>query len=195
MNVCTVVLAAGLGRRFRQVAGTERDKLLEPCKGLDGVVRPVLQHVLLNVAQTDARCIVVTRHDAPRRIALAHGCGHEVVLIDSAGMGDSLAAAVRACTECDGWLVVLGDMPWVRPATLIQVGAGIVESSISVPVAAQGRGHPVGFGKGFASALMALSGDQGGKRLFTPTNVIEQLTADPGIYRDVDTPADLSASV
>ncbi len=29
-------------------------------------------------------------------------------------MGATLAAAVRATPEAEGWLVALGDMPWIR---------------------------------------------------------------------------------
>ena len=35
----------------------------------------------------------------------------------SAGMGATLANGVAACDDWRGLLVVLGDMPWVRPAT------------------------------------------------------------------------------
>ena len=41
-NVGAIILAAGQGSRFRQVAGADQDKLLALCKGRDGVVRPVL---------------------------------------------------------------------------------------------------------------------------------------------------------
>ena len=193
MSFTTLVLAAGVGRRFREVAGAQRDKLLEPCHGLDGVTRPVLANVLLNISQLTQRLIVVTRADAVQRIALAQSFGCELLLIDSPAMGESLAAAVRATAQSDGWLVTLGDMPWVRPQTFAAVAAGMTAQTISVASGGQGRGHPVGFGKSFGGALMALSGDQGGKRLFTAQNVREFWVGDAGIYQDVDVPADLQA--
>lgn len=191
MNCTAVILAAGHGRRFREAAGSGRDKLLECCVGLDEVSRPVLEHVLRNVAQTQLRCLVVTRADAPDRAALARAAGHEVLLIDSDGMGDSLAAAVQASAGSDGWLVVLGDMPWVSPRTLSDVAADMTADAISVPMSERGRGHPVGFGRDFAAGLMALSGDQGGRRLFSADNVRELWVEDQAIYRDVDLPGDL----
>lgn len=191
MRVTAVILAAGLGRRFREAAGPGRDKLLEPCVGLDGVTRPVLQQVLLNVTAVIGHCVMVTRPDAPQRIALARECGCDVVLLDSSGMGDSLAAAVAASADSQGWLVTLGDMPWITPQTFAAVAARLQAPSISLPLGEQGRGHPVGFGQGLAAGLLALCGDQGGKRLFTADNVQEVWVEDPGIYRDVDTPADL----
>ena len=33
-------------------------------------------------------------------------------------MGATLAAAVRARPEAEGWLVALGDMPWIEPQTI-----------------------------------------------------------------------------
>ncbi|MGH8375584.1 MAG: nucleotidyltransferase family protein, partial [Pseudomonas sp.] len=37
-SIGVIVLAAGQGSRFRQVAGAEKDKLLADCTGRDGVV-------------------------------------------------------------------------------------------------------------------------------------------------------------
>lgn len=191
MSCTAVILAAGHGRRFREAAGSGRDKLLEPCVGLDGVSRPVLQQVLRNVAKAGLRCLVVTRANVPERAALARAAGLELLLIDSDGMGDSLAAAVQASAGSEGWLVVLGDMPWVLPETLRAVADDIAAGTVSVPMSARGRGHPVGFGRELAAGLLALSGDQGGRRLMTADTVRELWVEDQGIYRDVDLPGDL----
>lgn len=188
-----LVLAAGTGQRFRALAGPDQDKLLAPCKGLDGQLRPVLEQVLHTLCPVAEHCLVVTRHDTPQRATLAHAYGCQVLLIDSAGMGDSLAAAVTACPEADGWLVVLGDMPYVEGRTYRALLDAIHESRIRVPLGAWGRGHPVGFGRGFAEALQGLEGDQGGKRLLTAGNVDEVAIDDPGIYQDIDRPSDLMA--
>jgi molybdenum cofactor cytidylyltransferase len=188
---CALVLAAGTGQRFRAIAGPGQDKLLAPCKGLDGGIRPVLEQVLYTLCPVVEHCLVVTRHDTPQRAALARAQGCSVVLIDSSGMGDSLAAAVKACPAAEGWLVVLGDMPYVQAATYRRLFDSIAASRICVPLGPQGRGHPVGFGRLFGHALQALEGDQGGKRLLSVENVDEVAIDDPGIYLDVDQPADL----
>src|SRR5712664_99332 len=39
------------------------------------------------------------------------------------GIGESLAAAVAASHDAAGWIVALGDMPYVRPATVEAVRA------------------------------------------------------------------------
>jgi molybdenum cofactor cytidylyltransferase len=190
-DVMVLVLAAGFGRRFAQAAGEPQDKLLAPCRGLDGGLRPVLAQVLHNLGPLAAHCLVVTREDAPGRLALVNVLDHRTLIIQSEGMGDSLAAAVQATSNANGWLVVLGDMPFVQPGTYRQVADSLAAGMISVPSGAQGRGHPVLFDQAFLNGLKTLSGDQGGKRLMTLANVHEVPVGDEGIYRDIDLPVDL----
>jgi molybdenum cofactor cytidylyltransferase len=191
LNPVAIILAAGQGSRFRAAAGADQDKLLAPCRGLSGDERPVLEHVLINLAERTRRRLVITRPQSTRIISLARAYGCEVLLLESAGMGDSLAAAVAASTEASGWLVLLGDMPFIAGATLDAVLAAMAAERIAVPKDADGFGHPVGFGRGFGASLQALSGDQGARKLFTPVSLIAVSVTDPGIYRDVDIPANL----
>lgn len=183
-----IVLAAGQGTRFRQVAGEEKDKLLADCVGRDGAVRSVIEHVLVNLPVTLEKRVLVTTADRPQVIRMAKAYGCEIVLIESTGMGDSIAAGVAACAQLGGWLMVLGDMPFVLPSSIEQVAAQIAEDVISVPVQEGGYGHPVGFGRGFAAGLMALSGDRGAKPLFAQGRVVEVAVDDPGVLWDVDVP-------
>ncbi len=44
-----IVLAAGQGSRFRAEAGADQDKLLALLQVRDGVTRPVIEQVLLNL--------------------------------------------------------------------------------------------------------------------------------------------------
>jgi molybdenum cofactor cytidylyltransferase len=53
------------------------------------------------------------------------------------------------------------------------------------------RGNPVGFGRVHLAALLALRGDQGARRLLQTCPITEVPVADPGIFHDIDTPADL----
>lgn len=186
-----LILAAGQGSRFRAAAGPDQNKLLAPCQGLTDCLLPVLEHALINLADCVPRRILITRPDSPEIITLARTYDCEVLTIASAGMGDSLAAGVAASAEAAGWLVLLGDMPFIQPATLEAVLAAMAEDRIAVPVGPQGFGHPVGFGRSLGSALQALSGDQGARRLFAGQQVIEVATGDLGIYRDIDIPANL----
>ena len=190
-GICAVILAAGQGQRYREVAGAGQDKLLARCTGLDGVPRAVLEHSLIHLSGLTAQRVLVTQPGRAEVIELARRYGCEVVLLESEGMGDSLAAGVKAGKTAAGWLVVLADMPFIQPASLAAVAASIRPGTISVPDAGQGPGHPVGFASSFADRLMALRGDQGARRLFAGARLHTVAVGDPGIYRDVDTPADL----
>jgi molybdenum cofactor cytidylyltransferase len=186
-----IILAAGQGSRFRAAAGLDQDKLLAPCRGVTGEERSVLEHVLRNLGDRIQRRLVVTRPQSTQVISIAHAYGCEVLLLDSTGMGDSLAAAVAGSVEASGWLVVLGDMPFIAGATLDAVIQAMTEEGIAVATGQDGYGHPVGFGRGFGVSLQALKGDQGARKLFMPGRVTEVPVADPGIYRDIDIPANL----
>ena len=191
---CVVILAAGQGRRFQAAGGQAPNKLLAICRGLDGQQRPVLEHTLLTARAVSEDCLLITRPENFPAIDLGERYGCQVLLLASAGMGDSLARAVEAASTASGWLIVLGDMPFLRPQTLAAVAAAMGPGHICVPVGAKGQGHPVGFGKTFGAALRKLTGDQGARRLFHQADVVELLTDDPGIYLDVDIPQDLHSA-
>ena len=188
-GIAVIILAAGQGSRFRAEAGADQDKLLAPCVGRDGITRPVIEQVLVNLPPVATRRWLVTSSDRTEviRLAKVHGC--EVLLLRSPGMGDSIAAAVAASGPSAGWLVVLGDMPFILPASIEQVMAGLEEDGISAPVHAGQYGHPVGFGRSFGPALIALTGDRGAKPLFAKASVQEVVVDDPGVLWDVDVPA------
>ncbi|MGY2170018.1 nucleotidyltransferase family protein [Pseudomonas gingeri] len=190
-RAAAIILAAGQGSRFRQVAGADQDKLLAPCRGRDGIVRPVLEQVLGSLPGGLGERIVVTTPDRAEviRLARAHVC--RVVLLDSSGMGESIAAGVAATSGAGGWLVVLGDMPFILPQTFVRVLEGMASDLIRVPTLSGRYGHPVGFGSGFGAALRGLSGDRGAKSLFATARVQSVAVEDPGITWDVDLPSAL----
>ncbi|WDU63455.1 nucleotidyltransferase family protein [Pseudomonas poae] len=188
MSITAIVLAAGQGSRFRAAAGADQDKLLADCVGRDGVTRTVIEQVLVNLPATVVNRWVVTSPDRLEviRMASAHGC--QVLLLRSGGMGDSLAAAVAASGEADGWLVVLGDMPFIQSSSIERVVGALGAGGISVPVQEGEYGHPVAFGREFGPGLMALRGDRGAKPLFASATVHEVQVIDPGVLWDVDLP-------
>lgn len=190
-TLCAIVLAAGLGSRYRQVAGAHRNKLLAQCTGRDGVERAVLEHVLVAVSSVVDKIVLLTRPNycSVAELGLRHGC--EVVVLESPGMGDSIAAAVAAEPDHRGWLVALGDMPFITPQTLRQVANCVADDGISVPVYQGQFGHPVGFGRQFGAALAGLAGEKGAKRLFNAANVHQIAVEDPGVLWDVDVPSAL----
>ncbi|SQF97585.1 family 2 glycosyl transferase [Paucimonas lemoignei] len=187
-SICAIVLAAGHGSRFQAIAGEGSSKLLAACVGRDGVERSVLEQTLINLQGVVDKVCLVTRPDSSEIIALAHRFGCELLVLDSPGMGDSIAAAVAAEPDHRAWLMVLGDMPFILPQTLHQIAAALNDELIILPFHEGKRGHPVGFGRQYGPALMTLTGDQGGKRLFKDGSVQTVEVADPGILWDVDVP-------
>jgi molybdenum cofactor cytidylyltransferase len=190
--LAAIVLAAGQGSRFRAEAGAGQDKLLADCVGRDGVMRPVIEQVLVNLPDSLVARWLVTSPDRTEVIRLAQAYGCQVLLLQSAGMGESIAAAVAASASADGWLVVLGDMPFIQSSSIERVIDVLEEDGISVPVQAGEYGHPVAFGRAFGPDLMALTGDRGGKPLFARARVREVQVEDAGVLWDVDLPKRLS---
>lgn len=190
-TLCAIVLAAGQGSRYRQIAGAHRNKLLAQCTGRDGAERAVLEHVLVSLSRVVDKIVLLTRpnYSSVAELALRHRC--EVVVLDSQGMGDSIAAAVSAQPDHRGWLIALGDMPFIQVDTLERVTQSLTADAISVPVFEGQYGHPVGFGRAFGPALMGLAGEKGARRLFKGAKVNEIVVDDPGVLWDVDVPSAL----
>jgi len=187
-TIGVIVLAAGEGSRFREVAGADKDKLLADCTGRDGAVRSVIEQVLVNLPASLEKRVLVTTEARPQAMRMAQAYGCDIVLIESTGMGDSIAAGVAACPDADGWLIVLGDMPFILPSSIERIVAAIAEDAVSVPTLNSDYGHPVGFGRSFAAGLMALSGDRGARPLFAQGRVVEVAVDDPGVLWDIDVP-------
>jgi molybdenum cofactor cytidylyltransferase len=183
-----ILLAAGRGRRFDPAGG--RNKLLQRLPDGDPVVVASARKLLSCCSRVVA---VVPPEDGGVADALrALGCEVTVCADADSGMGLSLAHAVRYATLAqpmnNGWLVALGDMPFVDASTLRALACAIGEGAgIAAPTFDGQRGNPVAFGARHSAALLALDGDQGARRLLTVA------VPDPGILRDIDTPDDLPA--
>ena len=109
-------------------------------------------------------------------------------------MGVSLAHAVRVTPEATSWIVALADMPFIRPETIRLVAERLDSGAALVAPAWRGeRGHPVGFAARFRDELSALTGDAGARELLRSRRDELDLIEcdDPGVLRDIDTPADL----
>lgn len=186
-----ILLCGGSGKRFggaKLLAATSADatpigvrsarSLLEGAGNALAVVRAGDE--VLAAALRDAGCDVLETQDSAR------------------GLGASLAAGVRASRDAEGWLVALADMPLILPATHRAVAEALSRGArLAAAVDSAGRrGHPAGFSGDLRADLEALDGDEGAR------SVIERHRAwlevvrvdDPGIFFDVDTPADLGGS-
>ena len=187
-SIAVIVLAAGEGSRFREVAGADKDKLLADCTGRDGAVRSVIEQVLLSLPANLDKRVLVTTEARPQAMRMAQAYGCEVVSIESSGMGDSIAAGVAACPDADGWLIVLGDMPFILPSSIERVAAAMTDDAVSVPVQEGEFGQPVGCGRSYGAGLQALTGDRGARPLFKQGRVVEVAVDDPGVLWDIDVP-------
>ncbi len=107
------------------------------------------------------------------------------------GMGDSIAAAVRATQDAAGWLILPADLPLIQPATLLTIAQALQQSSLVYPMCAGQRGHPVGFGLAYATQLAGLKGNKGAAQLIIAGEAIELIVADMGCVTDIDTLQDL----
>jgi len=113
-----------------------------------------------------------------------------------AGMGHSLASAAPSMAGFDQVLVLLADMPWIEADTLRLLLSHGDSERIVVPLYRGRRGHPVLFGSRWFAALGGLGGDIGARELLRANSggVDEVEVLDPGVLRDIDTPAAASPS-
>jgi molybdenum cofactor cytidylyltransferase len=192
VHVVGILMAAGRGRRFDP--GGQRNKLLQTLPSGDAVVAASAHKLLAAVP----RVIAVVPPGDGGVAALLAGLGCEIALCVDAdsGMAASLVQAVRHSLSDPGtaaWLVALGDMPHVAPSTLAALRDALAAGAgIAAPVHDGRRGNPVGFGRVHLDALLTLEGDQGARRLLQRCPVTQLAVNDPGIFLDIDTPADLS---
>lgn len=165
MSPVVIILASGRGGRFAASGGTTHK--LQALLGN----QTVLQHTL----------------DAVRASGLPfhlEDAGHP-------GMGDSIAAAVRATADADGWLILPADLPLIRPETLRLVADAPAQQAVVVPVYQGQRGHPVRFARVCREQLMELTGNQGAASIVRSHGATEIMVNDVGCVTDIDTVQDL----
>ena len=112
------------------------------------------------------------------------------------GLGASLAAGIAATADADGWIVALGDMPFIESKTIAAVAEALRAGAvIAAPWHERRgeRGHPVGFGAPLRAELVSLDGDEGARSVIHKHRdaLVKVAVHDPGIFADIDTPEDL----
>jgi len=194
-RIVGILLAAGQGARFGG------DKLLAPVAmpsaGAAGVA-PIGVAAALNLIYAITDSIAVVRPRDTELAAHFTDAGLRVVPCMNAGDGMSatLACGIAATVDADGWIVALGDMPWIAPATIRAIAEAVASGAdIAAPSYRGQRGHPVGFSRRHRDALSSLTGDAGARSLIERN--LARLTwidvEDAGVVQDVDTPSDLTA--
>jgi molybdenum cofactor cytidylyltransferase len=165
-----IVLAAGRGERFAASGGTVH-KLQALLAG-----KRVIDHVLAAVK--------------------ASGLPYHLVDADPSrpGMGDSIAAGVKATPSATAWLILPADLPLIQSSTLRTI-AFALPCAVTVPMFQGQRGHPVRFGNECASELLNLQGNQGAAQVIKGREATDSVASinldDMGCVLDVDTVEDL----
>ena len=183
-QIVGVLLAAGSATRF----GADKLKATLP----DGV--PIGVAALEHLRAAVDEVVAVVRADDPSFADVLRLRGARISVCPEAsdGMGASLAWGVCAAPVATGWVVALADMPWVRTETIAAVVAALDSGAkVAAPEWRGARGHPVGFAASLYAELIALTGDEGAKSVLARHSPKLLAAEDPGILRDVDTPADL----
>lgn len=160
-----LVLASGRGERFTASGGVTHKLQADLCG------KTVLERTLDAVRASGLRWHL---EDA----------GHP-------GMGDTIAAAVRATRDAQGWLVLPADLPLVKPETLCALAQLACAEEVVLPVYQGQRGHPVRFSQACGAALAALQGSKGAASVVACFSQRQWPVDDAGCVMDIDTVGDL----
>ena len=185
-EIVGVLLAAGSSTRF----GSDKLMHLLP----DGT--PIAVAAAANLLPACDRVVAGVRDDNHRLADALATAGCEIVRCAKAhkGMGHSLAAGVRATSDAAGWIVALGDMPFIATSSHQAVATRLRARASLVATQYQGRrGHPVGFSNRWFTELSTLTGDQGARTILAQhsSELVLCTLEDPGVIRDIDRLADL----
>ena len=186
LRVAAVILAAGKSSRMG-----EAKQLLR--LGEDTVLGRTVENV--RAASPDGVVLVLGAYAEEIRSQLAaETVGEARVVMNreyETGMASSLRTGLAALSsDVDGAVIVLGDQPLVRPATLDRIieeyrrtGAQIV-----IPQFGGTRGNPVLLDRSLFAEAMALEGDVGCRAIFAehPDGIVYVEVDDPGVLLDVD---------
>ena len=181
-----ILLAAGSGSRFGG------GKLLHCLP--DGTPIGIASLRNLRASLPEVLAVVRSGDDALRRLLEAEGIAVLICTDAHLGMARSLVCGIDASRNADGWVIALGDMPFLLPQTIKTIAGHIAQTGrIAIPAYRGERGHPVGFGRRYLDELLKLQGDEGARSVIArqPRDLEIVDCDDRGILRDVDTPADL----
>ncbi len=190
-KIGAVILAAGHASRFG------RNKLLEPLGG-----KPMLRHVAEAALASGADPVVVVSGNEAQKIRNLLAplplttCENPDFAM---GLSTSLKCGVRALPEdCDGVVVLLGDMPGIDAALIDAMIAAFdpaLGRAIIVATRQGRRGNPVLWARQFFAQIASLTGDAGARSLFEHYAglVFEVEAGHDGPVTDIDTQEALAA--
>jgi len=188
-KIAAIVLAAGRSSRL-----APRNKLLETVGG-----QAIVARIASCAIASGANPVVVVTGFEAARIAEALS-DLNVVPVHNSAFAEGLSGSLRTGLEtlpadCDGALILLGDMPKIDSSVLTAlIAAFAARDAICVPVHRGNRGNPILWGAAHFAEMKSLTGDAGAKRLLPrhEARVREVPVASSAIFADVDTPSDLA---
>ena len=186
-QIAALVLAAGRSTRMGAA-----NKLVAEVGG-----KPMLRWAAEAALASRGRpVLVVTGHqESDVRAALAELDVRLVANPDFAqGLSTSLKVGIAAVpADCDGALVLLGDMPRIEAPHLDRLIGAFAPGVIVVPVHAGRQGNPVLWPRALFLEIMQLDGDAGAKGLIAAhLDAVREVEMDTtAILADVDTPEEL----
>lgn len=186
MKITGILLGAGSGSRFGG------GKLLRPLP--DGTPIGVASLRNLKSALPDVLAVVRSGDNSLRDFLENEGVAVKFCQDAHLGMARSFVCGIDASRDADGWVIALGDMPFVLPQTIKTIAERTAQTGrITIPAYHGARGHPVGFGHRYRDELLKLQGDEGARSVIGrhPRDVDIVDCDDRGILRDIDTVADL----
>jgi molybdenum cofactor cytidylyltransferase len=187
MKLGVLVLAAGLSTRL---GGP--NKLLKMWRD-----KPLVSHVFALANEVRSHCRVAIVHRDREQVCNLLPERQTWTIIDNpnsaTGLASSLKLGLAALDDCDGVMVLLGDMPAISSTTLLKIVAYWSSETYAVVPAFEGQwGNPVVLGRAAIGDCQKLAGDQGAKKLLLSRqdSVTIVDTLDAAILADFDVAAD-----
>jgi CTP:molybdopterin cytidylyltransferase MocA len=186
-----LILAAGASSRMGG-----RDKLMEHVSG-----RPLLRLVAERALTTGAPVLAVLPPDRPERDKALAGLDLRKVVASNAaeGMTASLRAGIAAMPpDAPAAMILPADMPGITGEDLswmLKEWAETPDLILRGATAEGNEGHPVLFPADLFPALLALTGDEGGRPVLRANRARLRPVPLPGNHAvlDLDTPEDWAA--
>jgi molybdenum cofactor cytidylyltransferase len=186
-GIWAIVLAAGESKRMGA------PKMLLPYNQVT-----VIEQVIINLLDADIDRIVVVvgagREEimkVTRRYDVFHCYNQDY----KSGMLSSVKCGFYSLPQgCLAALVIPGDQPMTGPDEINKVINAFRNTEKGLVMAAHDgrRGHPLLIDMKYADEVLALPGEDGLRTLPQrhPEDVLESVTDDPSVLRDIDTPED-----
>ena len=186
-ELACVVLAAGMSKRFgspkmQHTLSDSQPMIVATIARYAMVFQQV--HVVVNQADRQLQELLeMAATDLPLVVVSSSN--------STQGMSQSLIAGVQAAPNARGWMIALGDMPYLQSSTIAALSELSCAANIVIPRCHGRVGNPVVFGADFKTELLSLSGDHGGKPVIRENaeHVVFLDVDDEGVLQDIDYPS------